>query len=156
MEIDKAIRIFSNFLNSSWGIVTPLLIERSYTSDESSIDDWLQSNWEVLVERKVLALDEYLESYGNGADFYGISCRMTDIEALPKFSVKIILGNENVKDLLNNEILINVEFPFDKLVGFKNGFHTNSPPFNYVLIQDDDGIERVLQLESVKFELKKM
>lgn len=68
MEIDKAIRIFSDFLNSSWEIVTPLLIDRNYTSDESSIGDWLQSNWEILVKKKVLKQNEYLEIYSDGAD----------------------------------------------------------------------------------------
>ena len=68
MEIDKAIRIFSDFLNSSSEIVTPLLIDRHYTSDESSIGDWLQANWEILVEKKVLKQNEYLEIYSDGAD----------------------------------------------------------------------------------------
>jgi hypothetical protein len=157
MEIDKAIRIFSDFLNSSWGIVIPLLFDRSYTSNESSISDWLQTNWEILVERKVLQLNEYLEFYGDGADYYGKSCRMTDIDAIPIFSIKVILDKIEIDDLLNKETLINTNFAFNKLVGFQNGFYINAPPFNYVLVQDEDiGIDRVLPLESIKFALHRI
>jgi hypothetical protein len=155
MVINNEIRAFSDFLNSCWDIVIPLLLGRPYSSDEGSIGDWLQVNWEILVEKKVLHQDEYLEIYGDGADFYGASSRMTDIEASPTFSIKVVLNNEGIIDLLNNELISNLEFAFDRLVGFKDGFYINAPPFNYVLIQDDSmGIERVLPLRSVKFELK--
>ncbi len=110
MKIDEAIRIFSKFLNSSWDIVTPLLLEREYTSNIGSINDWFQANWEILVERKVLDVTGYLDIYGEGADCYGASSRMTDIDAIPTFTIKVVLANDAVKDLLNNEILANTEF----------------------------------------------
>lgn len=157
MNLDKAIKIFADYLNASWHIVYPLLMDRFYTTDEGSINDWLQANWEILVEKKVLKQNDYLEIYGEGADFFGASSRMTDIEALPTFVVKIIINEAIVKDILNNEIISKAEFSFDKLVGFKNGFYTNEPPFNYVLIQDDDeGIERVFPLDITIFELQKI
>lgn len=154
MEIDKAIRIFSDFLNSSWEIVTPLLIDRSYTSDESSIGDWLQANWEILVEKKVLKQNEYLEIYSDGADYNGSSSRMSDIEAMPTHTLKVFPKNETV-DVLNNEIIHNkAEFEFDRLVGFQNGFYTNLPPFNYALLTDSSGNERVLLLDKIAFKLQ--
>ena len=156
MEIDKAVRTFADFLNSSWDLVNPFLIDRPYTSNESSISDWLQVNWEILVERKVLSQDKYLEVYGDGADYFGASSRMTDIEAFPTFSVKIMIGGTIVNDLLNNETVVNTEFTFDKLVGFKNGFYVIAPPFDYVLIIDHNGTERVFELENIYFKLKKV
>jgi hypothetical protein len=154
MEIDKAIRIFSDFLNSSWGIVTPLLIDRSYTSDESSIGDWLQANWEILVEKKVLRQNEYLEIYSDGADYNGSSSRMSDIEAMPTHTFRVFSDEEGV-DILNNEIISSkAEFEFDRLVGFQNGFYVNLPPFNYVLLTDSSGMERVLSLDKITFELQ--
>src|SRR5690606_2936732 len=100
MDIDKAIRVFSDFLNKSWGVIIPLLSDRSYTTDESSKSDWLQSNWEILVERKVLQLNEYLEVYGEGADFNGVSSRITNIGSFPTHFVKVLVNND--KDILNN------------------------------------------------------
>lgn len=153
MDIDKAIRIFSDFLNKSWGIIIPLLSDRSYTTDESSKSDWLQSNWEILVERKVLQLNEYLEVYGEGADFNGESSRITDIESFPTHSIKVLVDKE--KDVLNNLEVESSEYTFERLVGFRNGFYTDIPPFDFVLVQDEDiGIERVFLLEQIKFELQ--
>lgn len=44
MNLDTAIRLFAKFINESWETVIPLLEDRGYTPDESSIADWLQSN----------------------------------------------------------------------------------------------------------------
>lgn len=154
MDIDKAIRIFADFLNASYLIITPLLTGRSYTSDDNSTSDWLQLNWEILVERKVLPLNEYLEAYGEGADFYGSSSRITDMESLPTYSVKVQI-NKGI-DILNNTELIDKEFFFERLIGFKNNFYTDEPLFNYVLVQDENiGIERVFPIENIKFKLRR-
>lgn len=157
MDIDKAIRIFSEFLNSCWKNVLPSLENRTYTTNESSINDWLQANWELLVERKVLPLNEYLEIYGEGADFNGRSSRITDIQSIPQYSIKVISCCSDLVDLLNNTEVGNSELTFEKLVGFENGFYIDNPPFNYVLTQDESsGIERVFSMEKVKFELKSL
>jgi hypothetical protein len=151
MDIDKALRIFSTFLNSSWKSVAPLLIERSYTSDESSIGDWLQVNWEILVEKKVLKQNEYLEIYSDGADYYGSSSRMVDIEAKPTHTIKVF-SNGEANDVLNSEIITNkAEFQFERFVGFENGYYVDQPPFNYALVSENSGLERVLAIEKIIF-----
>lgn len=153
MNIDKAIRFFSDFLNKSWETVIPLLSDRLYTSDESSKNDWIQANWELLVERKVLQLNEYLEIYGDGADFNGISSRITDVESIPTHSITVLVSD--CMDILNNVKINAAEYLFEQLVGFKNGFYINSNPFNFVLVQDKDtNIERVFLLDGVKFQLR--
>ena len=153
MDIDVAIRLFSTFLNNSWNNITPLLSDRPYTTNESSISDWLQSNWEILVERKVLSLNEYLEVYGDGADFNGTSSRITDIESTPTHSVIVLI--DSGRDILNDEKIDNSEYVFEKLVGFSDGFYTDTPSFNFVLVQDEDaGTERVFLLERIRFELR--
>jgi hypothetical protein len=153
MDINKAIRIFSDFLNKSWDTVVPLLSDRSYTTDESSKSDWLQSNWEILVERKVLRLNEYLEIYGDGADFNGESSRITDIESFATHSIKVLVDKQ--KDILNNSAVQGSEYTFERLVGFKAGFYIDMPPFDFVLVQDEIvGIERVFLLEQIKFKLQ--
>lgn len=158
MDIDKAIRVFSDFLNSSWIIVSQLLLNRDYTSNEDSINDWLQANWELLVERKVLRVNEYLEVYGEGADYNGSSSRIVDPEVLPNFKVVTKSRNgDKVLDILNNEQISLGDITFEKLVGFINGFYTFEPEFKYVLLSDDNlGLERVVILEDVVFELEKL
>lgn len=158
MELDTAIRLFVDFLNSSWDIVSQLLSNRYDTSDENSIDDWLQANWELLVERKVLKVNEYLEIYGSGADYNGSSSRIIDPEALANFRVDIKTkkGHETF-DLLNNEQVELQNMTFENFVGFKNGFYIQEPPFKYALITDDRlGIERVVAINDLQFELGKI
>jgi hypothetical protein len=158
MNIDKAIRVFADFLNNSWIIVSQLLLDRNYTSNEDSVNDWLQANWELLVERNVLKVNEYLEVYGEGADYNGASSRIVDPEALPNFKVivKSKTGSK-ILDVLNNEQIILENVTFEKIVGFKNGFYILEPEFKYVLITDDTlGLERVIVMEEVEFGLERL
>ncbi|MBS1761159.1 MAG: hypothetical protein JST23_13660 [Bacteroidetes bacterium] len=156
MDISQEIKAFASFLNASWDVVVPLLSGREYTSDESSIGNWLQANWEILVERKVLKLYEYLEIYSDGADYNGASSRMNDIEAMPTHNLNVF-SNGKAVDILNNETISSKEeFEFDRLVGFQNGFYTNHPPFNYALLIDSSGIERVLSLNEITFKLQRI
>lgn len=158
MTTDNAIRIFSDFLNSSWPIVNHLLINRNYTSNEDSLNDWLQSNWEFLVERKILKINDYLEVYGNGADFNGASSRITDPNTVANFKIKVIPRNNTpVYDVLNGEEVTLVNTDFNKLIGFKNGFYIMEPEFNYVLLDDKStGTERVVRLNDIQFELERL
>lgn len=155
MNIDTAIRTFADFLNVSYSIALPLLSERSYTSDEDSKSNWIQANWEILVERKVLMLHEYLEVYGSGADYYGGSSRITDINSIPNYAIKV-----NVKcgiDILNSQEIQNHSYFFEQLVGFKNDFYVDSPPFEFVLVRDENiKKERVFSIKEIKFELTEL
>ena len=159
MHIDKAIKGFVDFLNSSWLVVYPLLVKRNYTSNEESINDWLQANWELLVERKVLNINEYLEVYGDGADYHGASSRITDIEALTTFRV-IVNPKKNINiihDILNDEYVKIENVTFSKIVGFEKGFYLIEPEFKYVLITDDVlGKERVVALGDIEFGLERL
>lgn len=152
MNIDKAMRLFANYLNATWNIVEPLILNRNYTSNENSRSDWIQANWELLVERKVLPLNDYLEVYGAGADFNGKSSRITDIEADATFFVGVVV--DEAVDVLNNQDIRSQIYFFDRFVGFENGFYIDSSPIEYVLIQDENiCMERVFSIHEVKFRL---
>nr|WP_068893114.1 hypothetical protein [Pedobacter panaciterrae] len=158
MTTDKAIRIFSDFLNSSWAIGNQLLIDRNYTSNEDSLNDWLQSNWEFLVERKILKINDHLEVYGDGADFNGASSRITDPNAVANFKIKVISkNNKPVHDVLNEEEVTLVNADFNKLIGFKNGFYIMESEFNFMLLDDKNiSTERVVRLNDIEFELERL
>lgn len=150
-------RYFVRFINESWDTVIPLLEGRDYTTDESSIADWLQLNWEILVERKVLKINQYLDVYGEGADFNGASSRITDVSVLPNFSIKIKgRAEREVSDLLNDEQILISNGKFIELVTFKDGFYKKEPKFDYVLLEDDIGVERVVPIEDIEFKLEKI
>jgi hypothetical protein len=158
MNVDNAIRLFANFLNGSWTSTTQLLTNRSYTSNEDSINDWLQANWEILIERKILKIDQYLEFYGEGADFNGASSRITDPTSSPTYKIQVLPKNgSSVYDFLNEEETASLSLNFEKLGGFRDGFYVLEPEFNFVLLTDQNlSIERVVSLIDVKFELVKL
>lgn len=113
MNANEIIKFFSDFLNTSWNYVIPLLSERTYTSNEDSINDWMQANWELLVERKILPLNEYLEVYGDGTDFNGISSRITDINIAATHYLSVFIHHRT--DLSTNEKLIIPSFHLKSL-----------------------------------------
>ncbi len=119
MNINDIVKEYASFLNQSWNNVLPLLMGRNYTTDEFAINDWLQMNWEMLVERKILSINEYLEPYGDGVDYNGASSRISDINAIATHK---LIGNSNCKsvfDYLNNNHVIVETVIFDRFVGFK-------------------------------------
>lgn len=157
MTADLAIRDFATFLNASFSSVYNLLIGRSYTTDESSINDWLQANWEILIEFKILNVGEYMEIYGEGADFNGGSSRITTPDALPTHKIIVqAKPNKSALDFLNDEILSEINADFSKLTGFKDGFYCVDGEFNYVLVTDNiSKKERVFLIDEISFELVK-
>ena len=152
MNLDIAIKKFASFLSKSFNTILPLLKNRIYTDDESSIADWMQANWEVLVESNVLSYNERLEVYAAGADFNGASSRITFPDAYPTHKVLVKPKNEETFDYLNKEKFRLQNCRFEELVSMKKGFYHIEPNFDYVLITDDK-TERVLKLDDVYFEL---
>lgn len=153
MGADKFVRMFADFLTLSWSVTDKMISDRGYTSDESSRDDWVQANWELLVERKILPLRNYLEAYGSGADFNGSSSRITDFEEMPTHCLNIIVSG--VEDMLNESFIGDGRYPFDRFVGFADGFYVDRPPFTYVLVSDG-ATERVFALKDVGIELREI
>lgn len=148
-NIDLAIRDFSYFLNKSFKTVQPLLNEHKYAVDESIIDDWLQFNWEMLVERNVLDINECLEIYGEGADYFGTSSRITLKDSLPTFSIKVEPQN-SILDYFSDKIETIENGIFIKLISSKNDFQN----FNYALI-DNNNKQMIVSLKDIEFTLIK-
>ena len=157
MKIDQAIRIYADFLNMSWISIAKLIDTKNNKAGEISIYDWLQANWEILVERKVLNMDEHLEIYDEGADYNGESSRITDLQALPTHKIIVRIKNgSHVFDFLNDENVVLDNVTFDKLVGFKEGFYVMEPEFKYILLTDNNGLERVIALDDIEFGLEEL
>lgn len=158
MTIDNAIRKFVEFLNCSWEVVSQSLHNRDYTTNENAINDWLQANWELLVERKVLKIGEYLEVYGEGADFNRASSRITDPEALPDFKIKVkSKTGVPIFDVLNEDTIELRNVTFERIVGFKDGFYVLELAFKYALLREESiDLERVVSLDEIEFDLEEL
>jgi hypothetical protein len=66
-NISNVIIQFSIFLNASWAHVSPFFNDSKEINE--NISNWLQANWEILVESAVCKSGEFLDLYGDGADF---------------------------------------------------------------------------------------
>lgn len=60
MDVDEIVLVFRQFLINSWPIITQDL---DWDEDAYFLDDWVQANWELLVERQ-LGKKIFLVPYG--------------------------------------------------------------------------------------------
>lgn len=135
VEITLQIEAFAHFLTASWEDMLRLKALSGYT--DSFTQDWLQANWELLVEIGIS--DILLMSYGEGADVYGTSERVTMPEQNPTHLVACMA----VKDLglvdvvTTGEVVVgDVGIPMTELVSFDGRNWHRRPPFEYVLCGD--------------------
>ncbi|WP_340064256.1 hypothetical protein [Ascidiimonas aurantiaca] len=157
MSIDDSIKSFATFLNSSWSSAILFLKDNEEIKYSENLNNWFQANWELLVEQKVLNSRYHLEVYGYGADFYGASSRITDIESLPDFQIVVNQKSDSsVLDVLNDEKIKIVNANFIHLVSFKNEFYYLEPNFEYVLIEHPKGKERVVSVNDIEFNIIKL
>jgi len=149
MTVDDAIKRFSEFLNVSFEMAS-----LTFVHEKHLLNDWLQANWELLVEQTVLKPNEFLDVYGDGGDANGSSSRIIDPEALPNFKISLMTQNGKVFDVLNGEDADANTLVFENLVGFRNGFYLLEPDFNYILATDNKAqCERVLLIDDIEFVL---
>ena len=102
-------------------------------------EDWLQVNWELLIEGSLNEQGVVLETYGGGADCNGTSSRVLYPDRHPTH--KIIckpMNNEQIYDALNKCHLdiSKSEIVFDSFVCIgEDGWYYERPPFDKVLAE---------------------
>lgn len=120
-EVDTVARKFSHFLNSSWESCEDFIDTNSFHSLRI---DWLQANWEILVEGAFFESGVALEVYGEGADCNGASSRVLYPERLPSHRLVCHPAQGiTVIDFLECIEINAADFPliFDRFVSLTNG-----------------------------------
>ena len=152
-DIDSTVRAFITLLATSWPSIEVIAQE---VSTGSHVQDWMQANWEMIVEGTLPPGKMFLEVYGEGADCNGRSPRVYEPEALATHAVMCVAptGAGIVKDLLNQEhFALGAEgLPLEEFVTLDEGWFARKPPFDCVLL-DDGGRERVVSAKAVRFAL---
>lgn len=148
-EITSSILGFREFLNLSWPVGKRLLA----SSSEGIVGDWLQANWEILVEApwRERMSGGFLEPYGDGADCNGASSRVWLPDAVPTH--RIICTHKKIDqfhDVLTNETVSHSKLNFDKLVNWGGGLYEEEPPFDYLLTEIESSIV-VFSIKDVRF-----
>jgi len=134
ISINNLLTQFSNLLVLYWEI---LLLLAKEDSSGSLKDDWLQANWELIVEGLLDDRNIVLEVYGDGADCNGESSRVLypDRQATHRLICKS-LDSKYVYDALNEQSLdiTQDDIIFDRFVSIgEDGWYYELPPFDKIL-----------------------
>ncbi len=154
MSVDEIVRNFQQFLEASWQSVKSIL---PLTGGEDLRWDWLQANWEILVEA-VIHPDgaSFLEIYGEGAECNEASNRVWKPHAEATHRVCCVpKDGSEVTDLVTGRSIEPQDLDF---FGFGNPDREQRlilhPPFNVVVLSDSEGIDFIVRLEDVRFEIQ--
>ena len=158
-EINLIIQNFKEFLEQS---SSSFLFSINHFENSESVEelrnDWLQANWEILVEAVLCKLgEEFLEVYGEGADCNGASSRVCYPQALPTHKVTCKQKNEELfvafdqftKKAVQTEAAI-----FHSFVFFDGMHYHQNGLLNAVLLEKKDEIF-LFYLDEIDFILNK-
>jgi len=134
MKLESVLEEFREYLLLNYRQISLLL------SDEL-VDDWLQTNWELLVEFRLQdskITTGLIDIYGNGADCNGAGSRVTLPRSYPTCSIHIA----------TNCI-------FHSFGTSVDGFFMQEPPFDYVKGECPKSGDLILPLNKAKFTIGK-
>jgi hypothetical protein len=142
MDVTKQMLAFLDILNINIEKVESLLRNNNLDEDdvENTINNWIQFNWESLVEKIVCSENEFLEYYGEGADYYNEFYRVTYSTAEPthKIVCRSISGDLLI-DLLSEKAIDVAQKEFVRFLNFDGYYYSNKPIFKHLMLDDDNG-----------------
>ena len=127
-NVDKIVKDFRLFLNENLVFISSRLNDDLY-------HDWLQANWEILVESLIcISGSEYLEIYGEGADCNELSSRVWRPQSLPTHFIRVSLIKDTI-DVFTDQILKmedfnNIEIMLDQYFSWDGKQYSEKPPFD--------------------------
>ena len=151
VEITYQIVLFRDFLVASWPFLDKVMADHNWDEDGSFSDDWIQANWEFIVERELLENKGRLRTLGWNK-------HITRTDSMPDYKVTCHVDNRIVltdwiKKATNyqqEELLL---FGFCTWCGETFGLY---PPFDYVQIRTEDKKKLyIVPLDSCKFLIKR-
>lgn len=153
IEVNDIVMKFQNFLLSGWEAFEVFNENFLYDEKEEKVNDWLQANWELLVESTLTGVNEYLEVYGYGADCNGASSRVTFPDKLATHRIVCNAhGGHLLRDVVSEEMKSIKNMAFQSFVKWDGSYYQILPPFDYVLLSND--IENILvNVKDVYFDI---
>lgn len=148
-QIDKILRAFCLFLDRAQSSLA-----KSELVEMADLGDWCQANWELLVEGALsrhLNCSVLLEPYGGGADINGRSSRVIFPEALPTHRILCRGRSAFALEHLSHKYLSINEAPFYQFVSWNGRQYEEVPPFQYVLLKEDEFT--LFALQDVRFDV---
>ncbi len=140
MNVNITIANFISFLNAgypAWRRAAEVASERDREFLDEAFNDWAQANWELLVERTLCGIGEFLEIYAAGSDYEAQSySRVFFHDALPTHEIVCQAAEQRVAvDLLSEQAFDPERCSFDRFVCYQESWYANAPPFDHVLLE---------------------
>ena len=156
MDVNIIIQNFRLFILSAWDTLAFFNENLSADAREESLNNWLQANWELLVETNICKTNEFLEVYGYGADCNGASSRVCYSDKLPTHRVICNpLNDIPVKDEITKEMRVITGMTFDGFMNWDGKYYQISPPFDHVLLTNNEN-EILVRISEVFFDTEKI
>ena len=130
LSVDQALQDYRRFILANY----------SFASERLSsvlLSDWLQANWEVIVEARLHdagLISGVLDVYGDGADCNGASSRVSLPDKAPICAVHVAPG-----------------FIFHSFGTLKDEWFVQEPPFDFVKGEDAGDGEVVIRFDQTAF-----
>lgn len=150
ININTQIFNFRNFLLSCWNDIDQLMEHHDWNDDVCFIDDWLQVNWEFLVERQLLKRNEFLNSYGISGQkrITSKDAKATHIVICKKKKDKTFFNDERNMDPISDDVVLIFQY-FIAKCGVTYGWY---PPFDYVKLSIIENNQHIyVQFNEIEF-----
>lgn len=154
VAVNDIVLNFQKFLVAVWDSVESFNEQFLMEEKQEKLNDWLQANWELLVESSACGINEYLEVYGYGADCNGASSRVTfpDKPATHRVVCNAYFSNP-IRDLLTGELISIANMQLECFASWNGAYYEMSPPFDHVLVSNDRR-DRLLAVADVNFDIE--
>ena len=152
---DYTIKKFSEFLTLNWDNISNILDLKSETKNNKNyiLEDWIEFNWEILVRLVICDQNkELLTEYGaNDYDYFTprkLKENLTQVEPYCK-------SKEELTCLLTNKLIDPSKLDFEHFISFEKNGYSETPPFDYVRLTDQNSETYVLHKDQIVFDLRR-
>lgn len=151
-DVTSHISKFRNYIAGVWHVMEELIKNHDWEKDPDFIEDWLQANWECLVEQELLGKGKYLLPFRRCAS----GKRINHPDAVPEYVIRV---EPSVITNIKGKIIDKPRRPL-RLYGFsmptEKGYKAK-PPFYYgEIVNDKTGKCYRGHLGSMNFSLEKL
>ncbi len=132
LEITDAVHAFRRAVLAAYPAVDGLARQ-----DRSLVADWLQANWETIVEASIAPhLGVRLEIYGDGADCNERSSRVWRPQDVTTHQVVCVSPNGLFDALTGTAVTAGL--PLDRFCTLHDSYPQERPPFDLAQLQSDE------------------
>jgi len=143
MSVDYFIMSFHRFLIDCWPSISLVLERLDWEKAPYFLENWMQANWELIVEEQALESGELLAPYGYNSS---VGCRYTRKDA--KLTHEIICKKKGKSGF---------KYKFLCFVSIDNGVFRIEPPFDFVDVEHVETGDRLsLAIDEVEFFVEKL